>query len=319
MPSKDPANRVELPIARTRLGAVRQKQRLSLVLYLTTTYLIVEVVGGLLTSSLALLADAGHMLTDVGGLALSLLAIRFAEKPATPQKTYGFYRAEILAALANAVILLAVSAFILYEASRRFAEPPEVRSLPMLVIAAVGLIVNLAGMRLLSGNSQESLNVKGAYLEVMSDALSSMGVIIAGTVMLATGWYLADPIISVAIGLFILPRTWSLLTQSVHILMEGAPARLDLTTLEAAMKQVEGVRGVHDLHVWTLTSGVEPLSAHVVVDSLDKGRRALGEIQRLLRETFNIGHITIQLEERADETRAGESGLLQVREVTAPE
>jgi len=296
MPSDDAANRLGQPIATPLLGAVRQKQRLSLVLYLTTTYLIVEVVGGRLTGSLALLADAGHMLTDVGGLGLSLLAIRFAEKPATPQKTYGFYRAEILAALANALVLLVVSFFVLYEAYRRFAEPPEVRSLPMLLVAAVGLIVNLLGMWLLSGRSEKSLNVKGAYLEVMSDALSSVGVIVAGIIMLTTGWYLADPIISMAIGLFILPRTWSLLTQSVHILMEGAPPRLDVTSVEAAMRQVEGVREVHDLHVWTLTSGLDAISAHVVVDLLDQGQAVLGGVRRVLRERFDIGHITIQIE-----------------------
>lgn len=297
---------------RPDLRAAMQKRRLALVLGLTTIYLLVEVAGSLLTGSLALLADAGHMLTDVGGLALSLLAVWFAERPATPQKTYGFYRAEILAALANALVLLAVSFFVLYEAYRRFAEPPEVRSLPMLLIATVGLIVNLVGMRLLSGHSQESLNLKGAYLEVISDALSSIGVIIAGMIMLTTGWYLADPLISVGIGLFILPRTWSLLTQSVHILMEGTPSRLDVTTLEAAMRQIEGARGVHDLHVWTITPGLEAISAHVVVDHLDQGQAVLGGVQRVLRERFNIGHITIQIEQKAQEGSFQESTPLQV-------
>jgi len=190
--------------------AGRNKRRLAIVLGLTTLYLIAEVVGGLLTGSLALLADAGHMLTDVAGLGLALLAIRFAERPATPERTYGFYRVEILAALANAVILIFISFYILYEAYGRFMNPPEVESKVMLLIAGIGLVINVVGILVLRAGASESLNMKGAYFEVLSDLLTSVGVIIAGLIMLTTGWYYADPLLSAGLGLFILPRTWML-------------------------------------------------------------------------------------------------------------
>lgn len=197
----------------------KNKKQLKIVLALTTTYLIAEVVGGFLTNSLALLADAGHMLTDVGGLALALLAIKFAERPATPEKTYGYYRVEILAALTNAVVLIGISIYILYEAYERFRNPPEVQSRIMLVIASIGLAINIVGVFILRAGSQESLNMKGAYFEVLSDMLTSVGVIIAGIIMLTTGWYYADPIISAGIGLFIFPRTWALLKDAVGVLL----------------------------------------------------------------------------------------------------
>jgi cobalt-zinc-cadmium efflux system protein len=277
-------------------AAGRSKRQLLIVFALTTTYMLAEVIGGLLTRSLALLADAAHMLTDAGALGLALFAIRIAERPASPQKTFGYYRVEILAALANATVLLLITVYILYEAWQRFKSPPEVLSWPMLIVATVGLGVNLIGMWLLRKSSAASLNVKGAYLEVLSDMLGSLGVITASLIMLTTGWYLADPIIGAGIGLFIVPRTWTLLKQAVHILMEGVPARLDLTMIEKRLKDVPGVVTIHDLHVWTVTSGLDAMSAHLVVARSAEGSRILAEVQRVLRAEFEITHTTIQLE-----------------------
>ncbi|MCE9566484.1 MAG: cation diffusion facilitator family transporter [Planctomycetes bacterium] len=280
----------------------KNRRSLWIVFGLTATYFIVEVAGGFVTNSLALLADAAHMLTDVGGLALALFAAWMSAKPATPQRTYGYYRVEILAALANAVVLFAMAFFILFEAYRRFREPPEVSSIPMLAVAAVGLFVNLIGIGLLRQSSGESLNIKGAYLEVVSDLLGSVGVIVAAGVMWGTGWYYADPIFSVVIGLFILPRTWGLLKQAVNVLLEATPANINLVEVEAALLAVEGVASVHDLHVWTITSGIDSLSVHVVL----KGSLPLGVVETvldrasaMLKEKFRIAHTTIQVE-RAD-------------------
>ncbi|SJM33694.1 Cation efflux system protein CzcD (fragment) [Mesorhizobium delmotii] len=214
----------------------RYQRNLTWALGLTLTYLVAETIGAFVTGSLALLADAAHMLTDVGGLALALLAIRFAMRPATPKKTYGYLRAEILSALLNAVVLLALTGYILFEAYQRFQNPPEVLSLPMLIVAVIGLVVNLISMRLLSGGSSESLNVQGAYFEVLSDMLGSLGVIVAALVIMWSGWTLADPIIGALIGLFIVPRTWRLISQAVHILLEGVPPNVDLGLLEKALK-----------------------------------------------------------------------------------
>src|SRR5713226_822853 len=222
-------------------ATVQNRRALQITFGLTLVYFVVEVVGGILTNSLALLADAAHMLTDVGGLALALFATWIAQKPATPQKTYGYYRVEILAALANAAVLFLISFYILYEAYRRFEEPPAVASLPMLFIAVIGLAVNLVGIWTLRHGANESLNVQGAFLEVVSDALGSLGVIIAALIMLATGWYYADPIFSVLIGLFILPRTWKLVTQAVNVLLESTPAHINVMVVEQAMLKVTGV------------------------------------------------------------------------------
>jgi cobalt-zinc-cadmium efflux system protein len=280
-------------------AAGRHRGRLAWTLALTATFLVVEAAGGLWTGSLALLADAGHMLADVGGLLLSLLAIRFASRPPSPRNTYGWVRMEILAALANGVALLAVAGAILWEAWRRLHAPPDVLTAPMLAIAAAGLAVNLGGLALLRRGSAESLTVRGAYLEVMSDAVGSAAVIAAALVIRATGAAWVDPAASVAIGLFILPRTWGLLRQAVHVLLEGVPPHLDLREIETAMRESHGVRAVHDLHVWTLTSGREALSAHVHVDDLSDGRHVLGDLQQLLLDRFSIEHVTIQLESDA--------------------
>jgi cobalt-zinc-cadmium efflux system protein len=265
-------------------------------LVLTGTFLVVEVIAGLWTGSLALLADAGHMLTDVAGLGLALFAIWFASKPATPEKSYGYYRVEILAALANSLLLLGIAAFILYEAYRRFLAPPDVLGVPMIVVAVIGLAVNAAGMWLLRRGAGESLNVRGAYMEVVSDALGSVGVLVAGIVILTTGWRPADPLIAAAVGVFIVPRTWALIKQSVDVLLEATPEHIDLTEVASAMRAVGGVRKVHDLHVWTLTSGKYAMSGHVVVEDIGASDRVLRDLHALLHGRFDIDHTTIQLE-----------------------
>ncbi len=274
----------------------RHSARLSWALGLTVAFLILEVIGAIWTGSLALLADAGHMLTDVAGISLSLLAIWFASKPPTPMNTYGYVRLEILAALANGVLLSSMAAFILYEAYRRIWSPPEILASPMLTIAIIGLGVNLASMRLLHKGADESLNLRGAYFEVLSDAIASLGVIVAAVIIQWTGWRLADPLISGAIGLFILPRTWNLIKQAVQILLEGVPPHLDVREIETAMRASHGVRDIHDLHVWTLTSGKEAMSAHILVDDLSDGQHVLKDLQELLRQRFGIEHTTVQLE-----------------------
>ncbi|MCA8895705.1 MAG: cation transporter [Amphiplicatus sp.] len=273
--------------------------KLAWALALTATYMVAEVAGGLITGSLALLADAAHMLTDVGGLALALIAIRFAAREATPQRTFGYLRMEVLSALANAVVLLLLTVYILYEAYQRFVSPPEVLSGPMLLVASIGLAVNLISMRLLAGGSSESLNVKGAYFEVLSDMLGSIGVILAALLMMWKGWRLADPIIGAGIGLFIVPRTFGLLKQAVHILMEGTPANVDVSILESKLLAVAGVSAVHDLHVWTVTSGFDAMSCHLVVNDFSTARSVLKQARIVMRDEFGIDHVTIQVEDEA--------------------
>ncbi|HXU39605.1 MAG TPA: cation diffusion facilitator family transporter [Blastocatellia bacterium] len=280
----------------TTSPAGRNKRKLLFVFGFTTIYLVAEVIGGLMTNSLALLADAGHMLTDVAGLGLALFAINFAERSATPERTYGYYRVEILAALANAVVLIGISFYVLYEAYKRFLNPPEVESGVMLAVAAIGLAVNIAGILLLRESSSQSLNMKGAYFEVLSDMLTSIGVIVASVVMLITGWYYADPLISAGIGLFILPRTWALLREAVGVLLEGTPSDVNLTAVREAIGDVAGVAGVHDLHVWTLTSGVNALSVHAVLSNGALHDDVLVAVQRCVTTNFKISHATVQVE-----------------------
>jgi len=274
----------------------RHKSRLWVVFALTSCFLAVETVVALATGSLSLLADAAHMLVDTGGLLMSLLAISFAGRPATPAKTYGYYRVEILAALVNGVVLCLLAVGILIKAYERLWQPPPVPGLPMLVVAVLGLAVNLIGMGLLRSGAGESLNVRGAYLEVLGDAASSAAVIVAGAVILSTGWTIADPLASAAIALLILPRTWTLLRQAVNVLLEGAPAHLDVTEIESALCAAPGVRRVHDLHVWTLTSGREAMSAHVVVGPDTPADKILEDLHVLLHARFGIDHTTIQVE-----------------------
>jgi cobalt-zinc-cadmium efflux system protein len=259
--------------------------------------MLVEAVTGFLTNSLVLVADAGHMLTDVAGLSLALVAIWFAQRPPTSTKTFGYYRAEILAALVNAVLLFGVSAYIFFEAYNRFRDPPQVTSIPLLVVASIGLGINLLRARLLMGGAGESVNVRGAFLEVVSDILGSIGAIVAGVIILTTGWRYADPLFAAGVGLFILPRTWHLLKVALDVLLEGTPAHIELEDVQSVMLAQPGVESVHDLHVWTVTSGFIALSGHVQVrDAVDRDA-LLVALRSALASRFDIDHVTIQVED----------------------
>lgn len=279
-------------------AAGQSRSRLTIILALTAAYMAAEIIGGLLTGSLALLADAAHMATDVGGLAFALFAIWIGQRPPDAGKTYGYYRAEILAALANGVLLFGVAFYILYEAYQRFREPVQVASGAMLAVAAVGLVVNLSGMYLLRAGASESLNVKGAYLEVMGDLLGSVGVLVAGGLIWLTGWYWVDPAFSVVIGLFILPRTWRLLREAVDVLLESTPREVNLPEVEQAITAAPGVIGAHDLHAWSLTSGKHLLSAHVEVATGVDRDEVLKTLKSMLRERFGFDHVTLEIEKQ---------------------
>jgi cobalt-zinc-cadmium efflux system protein len=272
------------------------RRRLGLALGLTATVLVVQIVGGLLTGSLALLADSGHMATDVGALILSLVAIGMAGKAPSRKHTYGFYRAEVLAALANSVALLGVSAWILFEAARRMLNPPQVATGPMLAVASIGLIANGLAAWLLHEDSGKNLNVKSAYLETLADVLGSVGVVLAAGIMSVTGWYLADPIVSVCIGVFLIPRTWRIAGEAIHVLLEGKPVGLSDAAVVEQMLSCSGVSAVHDLHLWSLTSGVPVLTAHVVLRTGSDCDSVLTSLERLLATQFGIEHCTLQVE-----------------------
>ena len=263
---------------------------------MTGLYMLAEVVGGFLTGSLALLADSGHLLGDVLGLGMAVAAIRFARRPATAGKTYGFYRAEILAALVNSLALLGVAAWILYAAWQRLNEPfSEVSALPMLLVACGGLIVTLAGVMLLRAGAQESLNVKGAFLEVLGDLFGSIGTIIAAAVILQSGWTLADALISALIGLLIVPRAWNLLRSVIDVLLESTPRHFDMPLIEQAMRAEPGVESVHDMHIWTITSGFDAMSGHVRANGRPS-EDVLHDLRMMLRDRFGMQHVTLQVE-----------------------
>jgi cobalt-zinc-cadmium efflux system protein len=265
----------------------------------------VQLVGGLVANSLALLADAGHNFTDVAGIGLALVAISFARRPARSSRTFGYLRVEILAALGNAVLLFGVAAFVLIEAWRRLAEPPPVASGPMLAVALVGLAVNAVSLFLLHGAQRESVTVRGAYLEVMGDLAGSVAVIVAAIVITVTGWTQADAVVSVLIGLLILPRTWGLLRDAVDILLEATPKGVDLDEVRRHILDAPGVADVHDLHAWTITSGMNVVSAHVVLEEGADPPEVLDELCRCLSGDFDIEHSTFQLE-TADRRRLEE-------------
>ena len=274
----------------------RHRRPLLIAFGLTATYMVVELVAGLLTGSLALISDAAHMGTDVLALGMALAAITLASKPTHAQRTFGMYRLEVLAALANAVLLFAVAAYVLYEAYRRLAEPPEVPGVPLMIVATVGLVVNLISFRLLMAGSKESLNLKGAYLEVIADMLGSVGVIVAAIIIYTTGWRYADPLIGAGIGLFILPRTWNLGKQALRIIMEVAPPGVDVEDVRRQMLDLPGVVGVHDLHIWTVTSGLESATGHVVIEDPRELHAVLDRVSDLLASEFGVTHVTIQCE-----------------------
>lgn len=272
------------------------KRRLTAVLALVCVYMLAEVAGGLWTNSLALLADAGHMLSDAAALGLSLFALWIAERPPDARRTYGYYRMEILAALANGAALVAVAVLVIVEAYGRLRQPPEVMGAAMMGIAVGGLAVNLASLKILGGGTQESLNVRGAWLHVLGDTLGSVGAILAGILIWAFGWNWADPLISALIAALIVYSSWRLLAESVSVLMESAPRGVDVDKVRDTLAAVPGVQGVHDLHVWTITSGMDSLSAHLVVADGRPDAEVLLEVRRLLAATFGIDHVTIQIE-----------------------
>lgn len=277
-------------------AGARHRKPLFIAFGLTASFMVVEFVAGVTFNSLALLSDAAHMGTDVLGLGMALAAITLAQRSTSSQRTYGAYRLEVLAALANGVLLFAVAGYVLYEAYRRFSEPADVPGLPLLAVAVIGLIVNLISFRLLMAGSKESLNLRGAYLEVLGDLLGSAGVIVAAIIIYTTGWTYADPLIGAGIGLFILPRTWKLTGQALRILMEVAPPGLDVEEVRQKVLAVPGVTGVHDLHIWTVTSGMDSASGHVVVGDNTDYHDVLDAVVLLLERDYHVSHATIQCE-----------------------
>ena len=297
----------------------RTKKSIKLVLILTSSYFVIQIIAGVKIGSLAVISDAGHMLIDVAGLVMALLAISFTQKPATPTRTYGFYRGEILASLLNSIFLILLSVFILIEGLQRIIHPAPVSGLPMIIVASIGLAINLVGVRILSRArvnkkriqkdyevddynkvkkqmAEENLNVHGAYLEVFADSIGSAGVIVAGIIIYFTGFYLADPLISIGIVALIVPRTWLLLKKAIHILIEGTPIHLCHEEIKNSILNVKGVTGVFDLHIWTISSGIHALSAHVVIMENKKSSDILQEINSILEKGYDITHATIQIE-----------------------
>ncbi|MCD9876400.1 cation diffusion facilitator family transporter [Streptomyces guryensis] len=284
----------------TGTAAAAYRGRLRVALSITLTVMVVEIVGGLLADSLALIADAAHMATDALGLGMALFAIHFANRPPSGNRTFGYARAEILAALANCLLLLGVGGYVLYEAIQRFVTPADTAGGLTIVFGAIGLVANMISLTLLVRGQQESLNVRAAFLEVAADALGSLAVIISALVILTTGWQAADPIASLVIGLMIVPRTVKLLRETLDVLLEAAPRGVDMAEVRAHILDLDGVEDVHDLHAWTITSGMPVLSAHVVVSSEVLSaighEKMLHELQECLGDHFDVAHCTFQLE-----------------------
>ena len=276
--------------------SVSPQRPLWIALGLTAAFMVAEVIAAFVTGSLALLSDAAHMFTDAAALGVSLIAIQIAKRAADRKRTFGYYRFEILAAVFNALLLLVVAAYIIHEAYGRLQAPEPIAELGMLAVAVVGLIVNLVSMRLLRAGSEISLNVKGAYLEVWSDMLGSIGVIVAALVIRFTGWLWVDAVVAVAIGLWVAPRTWILLNEAVNVLLQGVPKGFDLSGLESAIKNVMGVREIHDLHLWSLTSGKNVLSMHIVADINGRTEQQLLASVRSAAAAFDIHSTTVQVE-----------------------
>ena len=278
--------------------------RLKIALALTFLYMIAEAVGGLLTNSLALLADAGHMLTDVAAMSLTLFAFWFAARPATPKKTYGYYRMEILAAFVNGVALVLLSLWVIYEAIERWQAPPEVKGNQLLLIACGGLIVNLFAAWLLHSRHKHDLNMRGAFLHVVGDLLGSVAAIVAGILIITSGWMWADAAGSILISLIIIVGAWRLILDSVNVLLEGTPRHIDLSSVEDAITGTAGVIGIHDLHIWTISSGIHALSVHISHDESIVHSDLLAVVRQRLHDSFGIDHLTIQMETAARETEA---------------
>lgn len=280
-------------------AAGANSRMLVIALALTTTFLVAELIGSFLFNSLALLSDAAHMFTDSSALAIALAAIKIGQRPADDRRTFGYRRFEILAAAFNALLLFAVAGYVLWEGIGRFFEPVEVQSTGMLVVAAFGLVVNIVAMRLLSAGKERSLNIKGAYLEVWADMLGSVGVIAGAVTIMLTGWQWVDPLVAIGIGLWVLPRTWILLRDTAHILLEGVPRGLRLASVREAISGTPGVASIHDLHVWSMSGDDISASAHVELQDGADAETVRVALTAMLQERFDIGHATIQIEEQA--------------------
>lgn len=274
------------------------RKGLIVALIITTSIMLLEFFGGLITNSLALLSDSGHMLSDASSLLLSLIAIWFASRKPSATKTYGYYRFEILAALFNGLTLFVISGFIIYEAIQRFNEPPTVASGTMILIAAIGLLANAisAWTLLKTADVKNNINLKSAYLHIIGDALGSVGALVAGLLMLTFNWYIADPIISVLVALLILKSAWGILKQSIHILLEGSPPMMNMEEIQDALESIEGVRTVHDLHIWTITSGLDSFSCHILIEDDRDEQIILQQAINIMKDTYKIEHTTIQIE-----------------------
>ncbi|MDG4827386.1 cation diffusion facilitator family transporter [Asanoa sp. WMMD1127] len=281
-----------------RDAGARHRGRLWAAFALLAVFMVVEAVTAFATGSLALLSDAGHMFTDVLGIGMALAAITAARRAAArdPQRTFGLYRLEVLAALANAVLLFGVAIYVLVEAVRRFGDAPAVDTTPMLIVAGLGLVANIVAFGLLREGARESINVRGAYLEVLGDLVGSVGVLVGAGIIAATGWFLVDPLIAVAVGLFILPRTWKLGREALRILVQAAPEHLDVAAMRTSLGAVPGVCDVHDLHVWTLTSGMDVASAHLGIEGDAEVATVLAAAREALHDGFGIDHATLQVE-----------------------
>lgn len=274
-----------------------QDKNLKFILLLSISFIFVEVIGGLLLNSLVLIADAGHMFVDICGLFLAWFAIKFSQKPATPHKTYGFYRVEILAALLNGIIVTLVVSYIIYEGYLDlFSSDKIIEPIPIIIIGVIGLGINLIGISLLKNDAKKNLNIEGAYLEVIKDAIGSIAIILTGIVLYFTNFYLIDPLISIILVLFIIPRIWLLVKKSIHILMEGVPPNISYEEVKKSILDIKGVTGIFDLHIWTISSNQDALTAHVVISDMTKSNLILKEIMSILENKFRISHNTIQLE-----------------------
>jgi cobalt-zinc-cadmium efflux system protein len=283
------------------------KKQLIRALLITGCWFLIELAGGLYSNSLALLADAAHMLTDLAALGLSLFALNISARPATHEKTYGYLRAEILAALANGIFLILIAAYIFYQSYERLWAPPKVKSIPMLLIATTGLLANVATARLLYHTRQDNLNLRGAFLHVLSDTLGSVGAIAAGILMMMRQWYLADPVVSAIVGGLILFGAWNLVAESVDILLEGTPRHLNVSDILKDLGTMSGVASVHDLHVWSIASHMTAMSCHLVLRAAEDAGPALAAASGLMREKYGIEHTTIQIEVEHWTPRSGDS------------
>jgi cobalt-zinc-cadmium efflux system protein len=284
-------------------GREASRRALRLVLILTLGYLVAELLGAYWANSLALLSDAGHMFNDAAALALAWIAISIASRPATDRKTYGFHRFEVLAALLNGIALIVFALFLVVEAVHRFQVREVVRGEVLLGVSLGGLVVNLVAVWLLSGARHESLNLQGAFLHVVGDLLGSLGAVIAGIFILWKGWYWVDPVASLLISGLVIVNAWRLVAEATHILLEGTPTHIEVRAVEQALREVRGVRGLHDLHIWTITSGRHAVTVHLVVEDLGEGPRILRDVQSLLANRFGLAHSTIQIEDPTFSTK----------------